>query len=153
MICNLYLPTIIKYRIFQQMNCIRLANVMNNIVMTNIFNSGNNNIAEIKTTSSNHDNHYKQNFKMWTPDDRSTSSGRQCIIYCYYFDQDQFLCLNQFYHNAPFKRPIHQIQKTYQTQKDYDQDNLSFACLRFYKQNSKCTSKQYLFSWTGKESI
>ena len=43
---------------------------------------------------------------------------------------NQFLRLNQFYHNAGFIRPnFHQFQI------DYHQDNLSVAHLQFYQRN------------------
>ena len=47
--------------------------------------------------------------------------------------------------NVTFIRPIYQKQKTnlYETQKDCHQDNLSFACLQFYKHNClDCFYKQ-----------
>ena len=42
------------HKIFQQMNCIRFANVMNNTAIINTFNSDNINISNIKTQH-NHD--------------------------------------------------------------------------------------------------
>ena len=38
-----------KHKIFQQMNCTRFANVMNNTTIINTFNSDNNIMAKIKT--------------------------------------------------------------------------------------------------------
>ena len=43
-----FLPTIIKHRIFYEINCSRFASVMNTTI-TNTFDSDNNNIAYIKT--------------------------------------------------------------------------------------------------------
>ena len=40
---------IIKHKIFQQVDCIRYADVMNNITIINTFNSGNSNVTNIKT--------------------------------------------------------------------------------------------------------
>ena len=49
MTCILYIPTIIKYRIFQQTNCFRFANVINNTTMINHFYNDNDNTDNIKT--------------------------------------------------------------------------------------------------------
>ena len=59
-----------------------------------------------------------------------TDSDILDILYCYYFWQDQFLCLNQFFRHTALIRP-----NLYQFQKDCHQDNLSFACLQFHKHN------------------
>ena len=53
--CILYIPTIIKHKIFLQIYCLRFTNVMNNATIINIFKSDN---------ISNHDNHYKQTFEI-----------------------------------------------------------------------------------------
>ena len=49
MACILYIPANIKYRIFQQTNFFRFANVINIITIINHFNSDNNNNANLKT--------------------------------------------------------------------------------------------------------
>ena len=68
---------------------------------------------------------------------KKKKSSRQSILYCYYFSHDHFFCLNQFYHNKKFVKRIYQNQKTnlHKFKKDCHQDNLSFACLQFYKHN------------------
>ena len=43
------MPKIIKHKIFQQINCIRFGNIVNNTPLIKTFNSDNSNIASIKT--------------------------------------------------------------------------------------------------------
>ena len=45
----LYIYTTFKNRIFKLINCFRLANVMNNTMIINIFTTDNSNIAYINT--------------------------------------------------------------------------------------------------------
>ena len=46
--CTLYIPTTIKHKIFWQINCFRLANILNDATIINIFNSDNSNITRTK---------------------------------------------------------------------------------------------------------
>ena len=53
---------------------------------------------------------------------KKTNSGKSCILCCCYFSHD-----HQFSYNTAF------IISNFQ--KHFHQDNLSFVCLQFYKQN------------------
>ena len=45
-------------------NCFRFANAINDNTIINIFNSDDSNIADIDTTYTNHDSHYKHNLEI-----------------------------------------------------------------------------------------
>ena len=54
-------------------------------------------------------------------------SGKPYILHCYYFWDNQFLRLYQLSCNTAFV--------IFNLRKDFQQDNLSFVCLQFYRQN------------------
>ena len=120
---------------FLQINCFGFANVMNNTIIINTFNSDNSNIANVKTehhqiitTITNMILKSKPMIK------EPIMAGNKLFAVITFSRINSF---NSFYHNVTFLRPIYQNQKTnlYQFQKDCHVDNLSFACLQFYKHN------------------
>ena len=110
---------------------------MNNTTIINTFNCDDSNIANIKTQHGQVMTTITNRILKFKPKIKKKNDSRQSILYCYYFSRDQFFCLNQFYHNKKFVKRVYQNQKTnlHKFKKDCHQDNLSFACLQFYKYN------------------
>ena len=114
------------------MNCFRFANFINKTAIINTFNSEKSNVTDIKPQYRQFMTTIKKRILKFKPMIKMpiTASIHSLLLLAL---PDQFLYLNHFYSSTIFIRPIYQNQKTdlHQFQKDFHQDNLSFACFLF----------------------
>ena len=117
---------------------------MNNTMKINFFNGGNRNITNIKAKHCQIMTAIKDRILKFKPMiEKPIVANYMFFLYCYYFWQDKFLSLNQFYRNTAFITPSRQNQKTnlHQSQKDFHQDNVSFAFLQGYIRSKRRISR------------